>query len=365
MVAVRAGLPIGSQDGVWIRQEATVATQARRGAAELGRRIGLRAARLSEIELAVTEVAVNLNKHAVDGALLLRLVECGDGVAVELLAIDHGPGMADVADARQDGVSSAGTLGIGLGAVERLADGFDVFSLPGRGTVLVARFRERPEGYRHVAAACPEPAVAGVTRPLSGEEVCGDAWATRLAPAPSQGADTAGGAATLVMLCDGLGHGPLAARASEQAVAAFHRSTSADPGELLTAMHQALGGTRGGAVAVARIDPDGRRASYCGVGNISGFVVADGRRNTLLSAPGIVGHHLPRLRVFDLALPAGASLILHSDGLNERWAPAALPGLFQCSSTVIAGHLLRESAVRRDDAGIVVVGDAAAAQGAP
>ncbi|MBR7833076.1 SpoIIE family protein phosphatase [Actinospica durhamensis] len=146
---------------------------------------------------------------------------------------------------------------------------------------------------------------------------------------------------------------------------AFHRSAGADPAELITAMHHALGGTRGGAVAVARIDPDGRRLSYCGVGNISGFTVADGRRGTLLSAPGIVGHHLPRLRVFEAALPEGAGLILHSDGLNERWAPAALPGLFQCSSTVIAAHLLRESAVRRDDAGIVVVGNVGAAVGAP
>ncbi len=365
MGTVTAGLPIGSQDGVWIRQEATVAARARRAAAELGRRIGLRPERLSEIELAVTEVAVNLNKHAVDGALLLRLVECGDGMAVELLGVDHGPGIADVVGARRDGTSSSGTLGIGLGAVERMADAFDVFSLPGRGTVLLARFRERPEGRRHLAAACPEPVVAGLTRALSGEEMCGDAWAVRPVPALPGQARQPAGAASLVMLCDGLGHGPLAARASEHAVAAFHRSPSTDPAQLLTTLHGALAGTRGGAIAVARVDPSEGTVSYCGVGNISGFVVADGRRSVLLSAPGIVGHHLPRLRVFDVALPAGADLVLHSDGLSERWSPAALPGLFECSSTVVAAHLLREAAVRRDDASVLVVKGAGRGPGAP
>jgi serine/threonine protein phosphatase PrpC len=190
--------------------------------------------------------------------------------------------------------------------------------------------------------------VAGLTRPLSGESVCGDAWAARLAAPDS-------GDALLVMLCDGLGHGPLAARASEQAVAAFHRTASADPKELITALHRALSGTRGGAAAVARIEPGEQRVSYCGVGNISGFVVADNRRNTLLSAPGIVGHHLPRLRSFDVALPEDASLVLHSDGLTERWDVTAMPGLFRRSSTVIAAHLLREAAVHRDDASVVVV----------
>ena len=364
MGALTAGLPIGSQDGVWIRQQATLATQARRGAAELARRVGLGAERQGEIELAVTEVAVNLNKHAVDGALLLRLVDSYECTSIELLAIDHGPGMADVAYARRDGVTTAGTLGIGLGVVERMADSLDLHSLPGRGTVLVARFRARPAGPGS-AADCPEPTVAGLTRPLSGENVCGDAWAARFALAPPGERGAARGGVLLVMLCDGLGHGPLAALASGQAVAAFHRSASPDPKELITALHAALAGTRGGAAAVARIDPEERRVNYCGVGNISGFVVADNRRNTLLSAPGIVGHHLPRLRAFDAALPEDASLVLHSDGLSERWDVAAMPGLFQRSSTIVAAHLLRDAGVRRDDASVVVAKGLAAAGGAP
>jgi anti-sigma regulatory factor (Ser/Thr protein kinase)/serine/threonine protein phosphatase PrpC len=381
--SLTAGLPAsGIQDDVWIRQLVSLPTQARRSAAALGRRIGLSAERVAEVELAVTEAAVNLNKHAVDGALLLRLSGGEECRSVELLVLDHGPGMADVAAARRDGVSSAGTLGIGLGAVERMADSFEVRSFAGRGTVLVARFRPRGSKAEPVEN-CPEPAVVGLTRPLSGEQLCGDAWAARMVPAvdivdtstrADAAADTKAGAGArapagqgptlLVMLCDGLGHGPLAARASEQAVADFHRAPGADPVEILAGLHRALAGTRGGAAAVAAIDVHARRVRYCGVGNISGFVVTDERRSSLLSAPGIVGHHLPRLRAFDADLPDDARIVLHSDGLTERWNPATMPGLFHSSGTVIAAHLLREAGVRRDDASVVVI-DAAAVGGRP
>lgn len=365
-------LPPDPQEGIWLRQQVALPGQARRAAAQLARRAGLAADRIAEVELAVTEAAVNLNRHAVDGSLLLRLLSTAAGAAVELLAIDHGPGIADLATARRDGYSSAGSLGVGMGVVERMADTFAVQSLLGRGTVLVARFRDR------TAAPYPEPVVAGLTRPLSGESVCGDAWAVRAlgdraarvahaAPVAGDGAVPVAGDADpdteplLLMLCDGLGHGPLAARASVQAVSAFRRGPADEPTEIVRTLHRALAGTRGGALAVARIDRRARRVSFCGVGNISAFIVADRGRSSLLSAPGIVGHHLPRLRGFEADLPPGASLVLHSDGLTERWDPSAMAGLFGHSSTVIAAQLLREAGVRRDDANVVVVKPASAA----
>ena len=352
MGALSTVVPTGEQGGVWIRQEISLSAQARRAAADVGRRLGLPEQRISEIELAVTETATNLNKHAEDGALLLRPAGSGPAAAVELLAIDHGPGMADVVYSRRDGVSSTGTPGLGLGVVERMANVFDVHSLVGRGTVLLARFRARPTNPEAPAEPPFEPVLTGLARPMSGEILCGDRWAARLA-----GSAADAEASLVVMLCDGLGHGPLAARASELATAAFHRSASADPQELVVMLHAALAGTRGGALGVARVDLRERRVSYCGVGNISGFLVADDHRSTLLSMPGIVGHHLPRLRTFDAEFPERASLVLHSDGLTERWRPSTLPGLFEHSSTIIAGHLLREAGVRKDDASIVVLKD--------
>ncbi|MEY9932191.1 anti-sigma regulatory factor (Ser/Thr protein kinase) [Catenulispora sp. GP43] len=348
-------LTTAAADQVWIRQDVSLTARARRSAAELARRVGMSADRIGQIELAVTEVAVNLAHHADDGALLLRLIEAGPVAAVELLAIDHGPGIADLDHARRAGVSTAGTPGLGLGVVQRMADSLDVHSLMGRGTVLVARFHGRAES-GEPGRALPEPTITGLTRPLSGEQVCGDAWGAR----PVASGDGRG--PWLVMVCDGLGHGPLAARASEQALAAFHRTTSEDPKDIIAELHRALAGTRGGAAAVAAIDWHRRRIAFCGIGNISAFVVADQARSALLSAPGIVGHHLPRLRAHEAELPPGAGIVFHSDGLTERWSPAAMPGLFTASSTVIAAHLLREAGVRRDDASIVVVKDPATAE---
>ncbi|MGW2962299.1 ATP-binding SpoIIE family protein phosphatase [Streptomyces sp. NPDC001220] len=340
---------LDGEDVAWFRDSASLAPAARAAAATLARRLGLSSHRCAEVALAVTEAATNLQRHAVDGALLLRVVRSGDAAGVEFLTIDAGPGMTDVPAALSDGTSSAGTLGIGLGAVARLSDHFDLHSVPGRGTVMTARFWPRTADGRAALALPPASPTAGVTRPISGESVCGDAWAVRTVAAGS------GPPVVLLMLCDGLGHGPLAARASQAAVKAFHDARDLSPEGVLNAVHPALRGTRGGAVAVARIEPGAGRALYCGIGNISGFLIGDGPRRALLSAPGIVGAHMRRLRTFEAPLPDHGALVMHSDGLTERWDHEALPGLLHHSPLVMAGHLLREAGVRRDDASVVVV----------
>ncbi|MDQ1035546.1 anti-sigma regulatory factor (Ser/Thr protein kinase) [Streptomyces sp. V3I8] len=351
MGAVNTAALLSGEDVAWFRDGASLAVTARGAATTLARRLGLSSHRSAEIALAVTEAATNVQRHADDGALLLRVVRSGDQAGVEFLTVDSGPGMTNVPAALTDGTSSAGTLGIGLGAVSRLADHFDLHSVPGHGTVMAARFWPRTaDGRAVVASAEPSPA-GGVTRPISGETVCGDAWAVR----PVEGGGDGHRPVLLVMLCDGLGHGPLAARASQAAVKAFHATGDLGPEGALTAVHRALQGTRGGAVAVARIEPAAGRLLYCGIGNVSGFLLGDHGRRALLSAPGIVGAQMRRLRTFEEPLPPHGALVMHSDGLTERWDHTSLPGLLNHSAPVVAGHLLREAGVRRDDAGVVVV----------
>ncbi|WP_437114413.1 ATP-binding SpoIIE family protein phosphatase [Streptomyces cyaneofuscatus] len=404
------------EDIAWFRADPEMPSAARGAAATLARRIGLEGYRASEVALAVTEAATNLQRHATDGALLLRVLRTPDRAGVEFVTVDTGPGMADVEAALADGTSTAGTLGIGLGALARLADVFDIHSVPGRGTVIAAQFWAR-EAVAERAGR--EPAVAsGLTRPISGETTCGDAWAVRVDPGtdhdPRSGAALSGVAlsgtalsgtalsgvalsgtalsgtalsgtapsgvalsgtapsstalsatapsaasspdpAILVMLCDGLGHGPMAALAGEAAVKAFRRSTARHPEGLLRDIHTALRGTRGGAVAVARIEPSAQRLLYCGIGNVSGVLLGPDSRNGLLSAPGIVGQQMRSLRTFELPLKPGGALVMHSDGLTERWKADDVPGLLRHTPAVMAGQLLREAGVRRDDAGIVVV----------
>ncbi|MFE9538719.1 SpoIIE family protein phosphatase [Streptomyces sp. NPDC006691] len=438
MTVTRSPVLVDSEDVAWFRDQPEAA---RGAAAALGRRIGLDEQRTAQLVLAVAELAGNLTKHAVDGSLLLRVVRthaesgaearAGVGVTagVEVIAVDSGPGMADIPAALRDGMSTSGTLGIGLGAVQRLADSFDIHSRPGTGTIQLARFWPRPAP----PAASGEPAVAGVTRPISGEQTCGDAWAARTdsgspptgrgrtpaagprgdeAPAygvsgdgrpswsdltnplshqmrptvprhagarpetpgrpgpgeartvaagtvaagrsaPVRAASPGGGEGLLVLSCDGLGHGPQAALAAQAAVQAFRTATGRTPEKVMEDVHRALRGTRGAAVAIARLEPDGRLL-FCGIGNITAALVTTAARTTLMSHPGIVGHQMRQLRTYEAQLPSAGVLVMHSDGLSERWSATDLAGLLHHPPAVLATGLLRQAGTRRDDASVVI-----------
>lgn len=334
MVAVTADATV--EDVAWLTADhVSAAGAARRAAAALAERVGMGPVRVGEIGLAVTELAANLVKHAGAGAVLLRLRHGAAGPVVEVVTVDSGPGIADVEAAVADGTSSAGTLGIGLGAVVRLASSWDVWTRPGAGTVLTAAFAAE------AGAPVPVPAAVGITRPMTGQEVCGDAYAIR----EDDGVRT-------LLLADGLGHGPLAAVASTEAVRAFRAAPAGGPADLLRAVHRALAGTRGAAVAVARLDSDEVR--YAGVGNIAG-VVDDGRvRRAMISHPGIVGAQARTIREAAYPLPRGAVVVMHSDGLTERQSLEPYPGLLGRAPLVTAAVLLRDFGVRRDDASVVV-----------
>ena len=84
----------------------------------------------------------NLMKHAGGGELLVQSID-SPASGIELLALDKGPGMADVAVCLRDGYSTGGSPGTGLGAIERLSQSFDIYSQPGRGTVVFARLSPR------------------------------------------------------------------------------------------------------------------------------------------------------------------------------------------------------------------------------
>jgi hypothetical protein len=92
----------------------------------------------------ITEAATNLVKHAVGGQLLWRALERNRGVGLEILALDRGPGISNVGECLRNGYSTAGSLGTGLGAIARLATEFDIYSLPGKGTALLARLWSGP-----------------------------------------------------------------------------------------------------------------------------------------------------------------------------------------------------------------------------
>lgn len=329
-----------AEDMSWLTvDDASGIGAARRAVEQLADRLGLPPARTAEAGLAVTEIASNVHRHAGGGAILLRAVRTGGAALVEVVAIDAGPGMGDVSASRRDGHSTAGTLGIGLGAIDRLADTLDITTAPGRGTVLVARF-----GRDRAADGSPTLA-AGLTRPITGETACGDSYAARVADGR-----------TVLMVADGSGHGPLAASASRAAVHAFEDGTAAvsPPDVVLGRIHRALGGTRGAAVAVAELDPVAERVRFAGVGNIAGAVVSGAGKRSMVSIGGIAGYRTPTIRTFEYALPPGAVVVLHSDGVRPRWGADLLGHVLDRAPLLVAATVLRDAGVRHDDACVLV-----------
>lgn len=323
--------------GAWFRvEEAGSASRVRRAAERLAAELGMAERHIADLAIVAAEAAGNLVKHADQGSLLVRAVRAEGQAGVELIAVDSGPGMADVARSVGDGHSTAGTLGIGLGAIVRQASWSDLHSVPGRGTVLAVQVWSGPP---------PAPAwAAGVTRPLTGESVSGDAVAVRETHGRRQ-----------VMVCDGLGHGRLAAAAAQEAVRSFAAAPVGPPAAVLEVLHRSLAHTRGAALAVAELDADAGLVRYAGLGNISGTVFGAGSdRRGMVSLPGIAGHQRRQIREYDYPLTPGSVVVMHSDGVVDRWNPALCPGLMTHSPQVIAATVLRDAGTRRDDAGVLV-----------
>ena len=323
------------QDMRWLRvEDASAVAACRQAVQNMAERLRFPAARIGQLALAVTEAASNLHKHAEQGSLLLCVNRDGPQPGIDLVTIDAGPGVRDVSAALRDGHSTAGTLGIGLGAIQRLADFADMYSRPGHGTSLVARF--------WVSPPVSQPRWAGLIRPITGETECGDAYGV----VPADGAVTA-------VLCDGLGHGPLAAAAAAAGVAAVLDDPAGEPAALLERVHRRMSGTRGGAVGVVQVS--GQLARFAGLGNVAASIVSDGQRKSMISIPGIAGVQARTIRQFEYDVPPGSAVIVHSDGVSSRWEAAALPALEARDPLLIAAVLLAEAGVHRDDAGVLVL----------
>jgi anti-sigma regulatory factor (Ser/Thr protein kinase) len=314
----------------------------RRVATATAAEVGLTDDRTADLAIIATELASNLVKHAVDGMALVRPVRLGEQAGVQIVSVDKGPGLADLAGSARDGHSTAGTLGIGLGAVARKATEVDGYSRPGLGTVVAVTVFPTTVNL-HPSAAPPFLRTGGLGRPMRGERVSGDAYAVRDLDGRRQ-----------LMLCDGLGHGPLAQAAALAAIASFRSAPAGGSARVVEHMHQRLSHTRGVVVLVVELDPAARVARFTGLGNVFGAVAGGGQRRVMVSQPGIAGHQRPRLRELDVPLPPAATVVLHSDGLTDRWNLDGYPGLPARTPVVVAATLLRDAGVRRDDAAVLV-----------
>ena len=120
---------------VAIRTDADVVT-ARQEARSMGAGLGFSSTDLTLLATAISEVARNITAYAGEGEVSLRPVEQDGRRGIEVLAIDDGPGIADVELAMQDGFTTGNGLGLGLPGTRRLVDEFELRTKPGRGTTV-------------------------------------------------------------------------------------------------------------------------------------------------------------------------------------------------------------------------------------
>jgi anti-sigma regulatory factor (Ser/Thr protein kinase) len=321
------------------------AGEARRTALEIARGLGFDDLAAGRVALVATELATNLARHAEAGELLVRALAEGAARGVELVALDHGPGIADVARALEDGHSTLNSAGNGLGAARRLSTRFEIHSQPPLGTVVWCQVW--PDDSMGHGSRFD---IGVVCSPYPGETHAGDVWAVR---------PTDWGACLLV--CDGLGHGPDAHHVSAEARRIFVDAPACPPEEMLWRIHEGLASTRGGAIGLAEIDLRSRTLAWASVGNVAGRIATPQGERSLVGQNGTVGHTVRKVQQSHYPWPAGALLIVHTDGVASHWRLERYPGIFGRHPAIVAATLYRDARRPRDDAAVVVMRDRVAA----
>lgn len=317
--------------------------EARRIARKAATDLGLDGDRQEEVAIVVTEACTNILKYAGSGEILVSAPSAGNNEPqsnLEILAIDRGPGMRNLERCLQDGYTTGGSQGHGLGTIVRLSAASDFYSEQGKGVALMARWSS---GH----ADAPEAGdlkIAGVNVAKPGQEVCGDSWGV----VKHEGRWT-------LMVADGLGHGYDANVASRAALQVLDEHPELSPKQLLEYAHDALRGTRGAAVAVARVDRTLGKVTFAGIGNIAAQICSGPKAcQHLVSVNGTVGHQLHTIREFSYPWPDGGSLVLNSDGLSTSTGFEGHPGLVLRDPCLVAGVLYRDFSRGHDDSTVVV-----------
>jgi hypothetical protein len=294
-------------------------------AASAAARLGFSTAGAQLVERVAADMATHLVTHQGAGRMLVRFVDWDERHGVELLLSTANTGTPFEAKLREAVLAS---------------DLFEVYTCPGKGTVMIAQLWGGPQ----TVLSDRRFLVGSMSDPIEGESVSGDAWAVEQR-----------GARVVALVADGLGHGEKAAAASDAAVSAF-RAHYLEPVERIAArLHDVLRPTRGAAIALAEVDRDAGQLRFCGIGNIVARLLLDDGAHELVSRYGIAGYQTRQVRTDTRPWPDDAMLVMHSDGLSSRWDPDAYPHLRLQHPQLAASTVMRDAARAHDDALVIAV----------
>lgn len=299
--------------------------------------------RIAELDIVVAELASNLYKYANQGELLMGHCTQEDADYIELISLDNGPGMSDVPRMMADGFSSTNTMGHGLGSIKRLSDEFDIFSMRGWGTIVLSRiYRKAPEVKRKTKSAQRLSALV-IAKP--GETTSGDGYYLKRTETHLK-----------LLMADGLGHGPEANLAVNEAVKAFKTCPHDSPIEIIRYLHPEVRRTRGLVATVVCVDLNNKQVKIAGVGNIAAKLTGIIGVKSPLAYNGIIGHNIPNT-MNDLLINTDDyhQLTLCSDGIRSRWEAQKFPGLARCDLSVQVAAIYKDNARRTDDMSVVTL----------
>ena len=305
--------------------------------------LGFGSERIGRLDIIINEMVSNLLKFGErKRELLWRPFRHGEEVGVEILALDGGQGISNTGLAMQDGYSSSGTAGEGLGAIKRLSDTFELYSQSGVGTVVLSRLftQELPVYYDQSFTT------AAISVPKGGEKLCGDGYYLEHSPEQE---------IFRLLVLDGLGHGPEAHRASHEAIEAYIKFDQEDQAKAVRHMHDNIKKTRGAVGMAIRYAFGEQAIRYCGVGNIGGRLLGQDGSKVLSSTNGIIGHVVSsRIHEEEAVWERGRLLIVHSDGILSRWDLIKYPQIQKYDPSIIAACLYRDYNRGTDDVTVVV-----------
>jgi anti-sigma regulatory factor (Ser/Thr protein kinase) len=290
----------------------------------IAKRLNIPDLRREDILLVAAELATNNIKHA--GGRGMIQVWQQPGPVLDIVSLDYGPGISDIAQAEQDGFSTANTFGKGLGAIRRLSDESYFYSQPKgsgpvtkwSGTVFLARF--------HLGSDRTGSLGDGIglfSRSLSDTRYNGD----RIYLQKAEGR-------LRWLHLDGLGHGEEAQGATANLAA--HVSHLDDIESILDAVDRQLVPTRGAVAAVCEIDTANHDLQMIGVGDMHARVCEKDEMQHIVFAPGILGREHRATSPFRLRLGKRSVVVTASDGIRRNWDAGNFAGLFNQHPQLIA-----------------------------
>jgi len=332
---------------IHISEEHHVGT-ARRRISQFAKEFGFSDTNLSEISIVVTELAENAIKDGViEGKITCSSFEEARRKGIQIVYEDKGPGIAKIDIVMEDGYSTSGSLGIGLGAISRLMSEFKISSSASKnqpGTIIITK-KYLPLKEDLIEGPRKEMLFGVFSRSKLDELYNGDSYFLKHFNGK-----------TIAAVIDGLGHGKNAFKAATEARLYFIENYNKPLENIVNELHKKLRKTRGAAISIALIDEIKGELEYVGIGNVSTRVFNSSTPISPHNYNGTLGYVIRNFKVSKYPWVKGTVIIMTSDGISGNYDPEKYPGLLKQHPIKIASTILKEHGKDYDDATILVGG---------